>query len=134
MAVGATGSSEWQALQLHADKIRDLHLRDLFADDQQKTRFSEHAQCLARLSGLLSDECRAQMADALLTNRREILSLPNDPDTPAGLNAQRAPRIWNYTMDYSGSLLFDLRPNLSSTTSFGVSSSSRPLSRKPRIA
>ncbi len=36
MAVGATGSSEWQALQLHADKIRDLHLRDLFADDPRR--------------------------------------------------------------------------------------------------
>jgi glucose-6-phosphate isomerase len=36
MAVGATGSSEWQALQLHADKVRDLHLRDLFADDPQR--------------------------------------------------------------------------------------------------
>src|SRR5690349_16856097 len=36
MAVGATGSSEWQALQLHADKIRDLRLRDLFADDPQR--------------------------------------------------------------------------------------------------
>jgi hypothetical protein len=43
-------------------------VRGLFADDLQKTRFSEHAQCLAILSGLLSDEQRAQIADALLTN------------------------------------------------------------------
>lgn len=49
----------------------------------------------------------------------DVLSLPNDPDTPAGLNAQRAPRVWNYTLDYVGSLAFDVRPTLSSTTSFG---------------
>jgi TonB-linked SusC/RagA family outer membrane protein len=50
----------------------------------------------------------------------EVLSLPNDPDTPTGLNAQRAPRIWNYTLDYAGSLLHDFRPSLASTTSFGT--------------
>jgi alpha-L-rhamnosidase len=43
-------------------------VRGLFADDLAKTRFSEHAQCLALLSGLLGDEQRAQIADALLTN------------------------------------------------------------------
>ncbi|HEV8214909.1 MAG TPA: SusC/RagA family TonB-linked outer membrane protein [Gemmatimonadaceae bacterium] len=50
----------------------------------------------------------------------EVLSLPNDPDTPTGLNAQRAPRIWNYTLDYAGSAVFDLRSNLNSITSFGT--------------
>jgi outer membrane receptor protein involved in Fe transport len=50
----------------------------------------------------------------------EVLSLPNDPDTPAGLNAQRAPRIWNYTVDYAGSFVFDPSANLSSVTSFGT--------------
>jgi hypothetical protein len=40
----------------------------MFADDLEKTRFSEHAQCLAILSGLLSDERCAQVADALLTS------------------------------------------------------------------
>jgi TonB-linked SusC/RagA family outer membrane protein len=50
----------------------------------------------------------------------QILSLPNDPDTPAGLNAQRAPRVWNYTLDYAGSLLFNPSTNLSTTTSFGT--------------
>ena len=50
----------------------------------------------------------------------EILSLPNDPDTPAGLNAQRAPRVWNYTLDYAGSLLFNPTSSWSTTTSFGT--------------
>jgi TonB-dependent starch-binding outer membrane protein SusC len=50
----------------------------------------------------------------------EVLSLPNDPDTPTGLNAQRAQRTWNYTMDYAGSLVFDVRPSLNSITSFGT--------------
>jgi hypothetical protein len=43
-------------------------VRGLFADDMQKTRFSEHAQCLALFSGLLSEERRAQIGNALLTN------------------------------------------------------------------
>lgn len=50
----------------------------------------------------------------------QVLSLPNDPDTPAGLNAQRAQRTWNYTLDYSGSFVFDVRPSLNSITSFGT--------------
>ncbi len=50
----------------------------------------------------------------------EVLSLPNDPDTPAGLNAQRAPRVWNYTLDYAGSFVFDPTPVLQSITSFGT--------------
>lgn len=50
----------------------------------------------------------------------QVLSLPNDPDTPAGLNAQRAQRVWNYTLDYAGSFVFDLTPSLNSTTSFGT--------------
>src|SRR6185503_11782304 len=50
----------------------------------------------------------------------EVLSLPNDPDTPTGLNAQRAPRVWNYTLDYAASFPFDLRPSLNSITSFGT--------------
>jgi len=50
----------------------------------------------------------------------EILSLPNDPDTPAGLNAQRAPRVWNYTLDYAGSFLLNPNSTWSTTTSFGT--------------
>jgi TonB-dependent starch-binding outer membrane protein SusC len=50
----------------------------------------------------------------------EVLSLPNDPDTPTGLNAQRAPRIWTYTLDYAGTAAFDLRPSLNSQTSVGT--------------
>jgi alpha-L-rhamnosidase len=44
-------------------------VRGLFADDRGKTRFSEHAQCLAILSGLLSLRQCAQVGDALLTSK-----------------------------------------------------------------
>ncbi|MDB5318483.1 MAG: alpha-L-rhamnosidase [Phycisphaerales bacterium] len=43
-------------------------VRGLFADDREKSKFSEHAQCLAILSGLLSDQQCAQIGDALLIN------------------------------------------------------------------
>jgi hypothetical protein len=43
-------------------------VRRLFADDLAKTKFSEHAQCLAVLSGLLSDDWSAQVGEALLNN------------------------------------------------------------------
>jgi hypothetical protein len=44
-------------------------VRGLFADDRGKTRFSEHAQCLAVLSGFLAPRQCAQVGDALLTSR-----------------------------------------------------------------
>jgi len=55
----------------------------------------------------------------------QILSLPGDPDVPAGLNALRAPKAYNYTVDYAGSLLTTLRKDLESTTSFGTQVTSR---------
>ncbi len=42
--------------------------RSLFADDLAKQHFSEHAQCLAILSGQLDPARRAQVADALLSD------------------------------------------------------------------
>jgi TonB-linked SusC/RagA family outer membrane protein len=50
----------------------------------------------------------------------QILSLPGDPDTPTGLNAERVPRIYNYTLDYAGSAVANLRSNLEATTSIGT--------------
>jgi len=55
----------------------------------------------------------------------QVLSLPGDPDTPAGLNALRAPKAYNYTLDYAGSLLASLPRELESTTSFGTQVTSR---------
>jgi TonB-linked SusC/RagA family outer membrane protein len=55
----------------------------------------------------------------------QILSLPGDPDTPAGLNAMRAPKVYNYTIDYAGSLLKSLPHEIESTTSFGTQVTSR---------
>jgi hypothetical protein len=43
-------------------------VRRLFADDRQRTRFSEHAQCLAILSGLLDEDRLPQVSAALLNN------------------------------------------------------------------
>ena len=55
----------------------------------------------------------------------QILSLPGDPDVPAGLNALRRPTVQNLTVDYAGSLLASISPELRSTTSFGAQLSSR---------
>lgn len=54
-----------------------------------------------------------------------ILSLPGDPDTPAGLNAQRVPRVYNYTFDYVGSAIARFMNNFESTTSVGSQITSR---------
>jgi alpha-L-rhamnosidase len=43
-------------------------MRGLFADDRDKLHFSEHAQCLAILSGYLDDEQCAQVGNGLLTS------------------------------------------------------------------
>jgi len=40
----------------------------LFSDDRAKAHFSEHAQCLAILSGLLEDEQCAQVGEGLLNS------------------------------------------------------------------
>ena len=55
----------------------------------------------------------------------QVLSLPGDPDIPLGLIAQRVPRTWNYTLDYAGSGIAKIRPDLESTTSFGTQVTSR---------
>jgi TonB-dependent starch-binding outer membrane protein SusC len=55
----------------------------------------------------------------------QILSLPGDPDVPAGLNAMRSPKAYNYTLDYSGSFLKALTSDLGSTTSIGSQVTSR---------
>jgi TonB-linked SusC/RagA family outer membrane protein len=55
----------------------------------------------------------------------QVLSLPGDPDTPSGLNAQRIPRVWNYTLDYAGTAVANIRSDLESMTSFGTQVTSR---------
>ena len=54
-----------------------------------------------------------------------VLSLPGDPDTPAGLNAERLPRVRNYTVDYVGSATANVREDLESTSSLGAQLTSR---------
>ena len=55
----------------------------------------------------------------LRSTTAQILSLPGDPDVPAGLNALRAPKTYNYTLDYSSSFVAELPRSLQSTTSVG---------------
>ena len=55
----------------------------------------------------------------------QVLSLPGDPDVPAGLNALRAPESHNYSLDYAGSLGARLTSDLFATTSFGAQATSR---------
>jgi TonB-dependent starch-binding outer membrane protein SusC len=60
----------------------------------------------------------------------QILSLPGDPDVPAGLNAMRAPKAHIYTLDGSSSFVFDLPRDVQSTSSVGTQITSR---REERI-
>jgi TonB-linked SusC/RagA family outer membrane protein len=55
----------------------------------------------------------------------QVLSLPGDPDVPAGLNALREPKVKSYTVDYAGTVLTTLSSDLKSETSFGTQVSSR---------
>lgn len=57
-------AAEWAA---RMEAFWDDH-RGLYADDLAKQRFSEHAQCLAILSGLLDDTRRARVAKGLLAD------------------------------------------------------------------
>jgi TonB-linked SusC/RagA family outer membrane protein len=55
----------------------------------------------------------------------QLLSLPGDPDTPTGLNAQRRLSVWNYTIDYAGTAIASITTDLESQTSFGTQITSR---------
>ena len=59
------------------------------------------------------------------TTTAQILSLPGDPDVPAGLNALRSPTAKNFSVDYSTSFTAALPRELESTTSFGAQLTSR---------
>jgi TonB-dependent starch-binding outer membrane protein SusC len=49
----------------------------------------------------------------------QILSLPGDPDVPAGLNAMRSPTSKNYTLDYAGTITTRPFADVESQTSVG---------------
>jgi outer membrane receptor protein involved in Fe transport len=49
----------------------------------------------------------------------QALSAPGDIDVPTGYIAQRTPRVYNYTLDYNGNVLWSPSQALQLTTSFG---------------
>ena len=55
----------------------------------------------------------------------QVLSLPGDPDVPAGLNALRTPKVKSLTLDYAGTVLATLSSDFKSETSFGTQVASR---------
>jgi len=55
----------------------------------------------------------------LRASTAQLLSLPGDIDTPAGLNAMRSPKSTNITLDYTGSAEWNVNPALIATTSVG---------------
>jgi TonB-linked SusC/RagA family outer membrane protein len=59
------------------------------------------------------------------TSLARVLSLPGDPDVPAGLNAERIPRARSITLDYVGSGTARVRSDLESISSLGAQVSSR---------
>ena len=62
MSPDITGTSEWQALVAHANKIRASHLRDLFAADPQRgTRLT------AQMGDLYVDYSKNLVTDEVLT-------------------------------------------------------------------
>lgn len=50
----------------------------------------------------------------------QVLSLPGEIDVPLGFVAQRVPRVYNYTVDYSGTVTRQIRSNIESSTSVGA--------------
>jgi glucose-6-phosphate isomerase len=62
MGTDISRTAEWQALQAHADKVRDTHLRDLFAGDPQRgDRLS------AQVGDLYVDYSKNRVTDETLT-------------------------------------------------------------------
>jgi len=57
-----TQSSTWQALQSHFDEIRDMHMRDMFANDPKRfNRFS------LQLDDLLFDYSKNRITEKTIT-------------------------------------------------------------------
>lgn len=50
----------------------------------------------------------------------QVLSLPGEIDVPLGFVAQRVPRIYNYTIDYSGTVTRNIGSNVESSSSIGA--------------
>jgi glucose-6-phosphate isomerase len=73
MSTDVTTTAEWQALQAHAEKIRDVHLRDLFAADPQRGE-----RLSAQVADLYVDFSKNRVTD-------ETLSLLGALATQAGL-------------------------------------------------
>jgi glucose-6-phosphate isomerase len=62
MSTDVTSTAEWQALQAHADKIRDTHLRDLFADDSGRG-----GRLTAQVADLYVDYSKNRVTDETLS-------------------------------------------------------------------
>jgi glucose-6-phosphate isomerase len=73
MSTDVTTTAEWQALQAHAEKVRDVHLRDLFAADPQRGE-----RLSAQVADLYVDFSKNRVTD-------ETLSLLGALATRAGL-------------------------------------------------
>src|SRR2546430_2338048 len=61
-----TARQSWKALQAHLEKIRELHLRRLFADDATRGERLTQATRLKRLSQYLHDKSRSRFMFELL--------------------------------------------------------------------
>jgi glucose-6-phosphate isomerase len=62
MSTDVTSTAEWQALQAHADKIRDVHLRDLFAGDSGRGE-----RLTAQVADLYVDYSKNRVTDETLS-------------------------------------------------------------------
>jgi len=63
-----TRSSQWKALSAHADEMKELHLRDLFADDSRFEQMSLHDRDL----GILLDYSKNIVTEQTLSLLREL--------------------------------------------------------------
>jgi glucose-6-phosphate isomerase len=62
MSTDVTTTAEWQALQAHAEKVREVHLRDLFATDPQRGE-----RLSAQLADLYVDFSKNRVTDETLS-------------------------------------------------------------------
>ncbi len=84
-----TQSATWQALQSHFEAIRELHMRDLFADDPERfSRFS------LQLDDLLFDFSKNRITDETI---KRLCALAEECEVPAWINKMFAGEAINHT-------------------------------------
>ena len=92
-----TATPTWKALEAHLPKVRELHLRNLFADDPERGE-----RMTAEAVGLYLDYSKNRITDETLAL---LLRLAEDSDLRTRIDAPLHPEGWReWTLGKTGSL------------------------------